>query len=120
MRGLETYGMGYVDDHGMLVISPVFESTCPVLVELHRLVMDWAWPRRVAFSPDKYAVIHFRPPRHGRVGDGVIPPIYGMSKEALGRSVGYLGVVVDESLQWQEHIAQASQRPPCPSVNFVR
>ncbi|RKL51925.1 hypothetical protein BFJ70_g639 [Fusarium oxysporum] len=100
------YPFAYVDDTYLLAVSDDYEDNCKALKECHDRIMVWADSVGVSFSPHKYHVMHFRPPRHRADAFKHMPKIPGLEGKKPEGSMRILGVEVDHRLNWREHVAK--------------
>ena len=70
--------------------------------------MIWAKENGVEFEPAKYAIMHFQKPGSKLEEIKVLPNIAGVTSETLKATMRVLGVLLDNRLTWQGHVAQVS------------
>lgn len=64
LRGLVTIdAYAYVDDIYLVAVSFEYRDNCNGLKACHDSILKWAGPAGITFSPHKYNVMHFKPPR---------------------------------------------------------
>ncbi|KAF5697000.1 hypothetical protein FGLOB1_13100 [Fusarium globosum] len=100
---VKIYPFAYVDDTYLLAVSDDFEDNCKALKECHDRIMVWADSVGVSFSPHKYHVMHFYPPRGQVKPCTLMPKIPGLEGNKPEASIRILGVEVDNKLNWQAH-----------------
>lgn len=112
----DTLIMGYVDDTCMLASGETTEETCDKLSKLHKKAERWAGKHASMFAPDKYKLIHFvhlsdrnRIKHRDRklqllLEDNTVYEI------APVKSARYLGVILDEHLQWEAHLEAVEEK----------
>ncbi|KLP19259.1 Uncharacterized protein LW94_3629 [Fusarium fujikuroi] len=100
---VKIYPFAYVDDTYLLAVSDDFEDNCKALEECHDTIMVWADSVGVSFSPHKYHVMHFYPPRGQVKPCTLMPKIPGLEGNKPEASIRILGVEVDNKLNWQAH-----------------
>ena len=134
----EHFGLGYVDDHYLVVTSPSYKNNCKALEKLYGVVLDWGKANGVVFDPKKTKVLHFRPPRGQKPAHNLLPKIEGLAvsnnsmepkdstpppkakKKGKWKGPGYreklgtrtdirlLGVQLDPTLRWGPHLHEVS------------
>ncbi|CVK85311.1 uncharacterized protein FPRN_06812 [Fusarium proliferatum] len=100
---VKIYPFAYVDDTYLLAVSDDFEDNCKALKECHDRIMVWADSVGVSFSPHKYHIMHFYPPRGQVKACTLMPKIPGLEGNEPEASIRILGVEVDNKLNWQAH-----------------
>lgn len=100
---VKIYPFAYVYDTYLLAVSDDFEDNCKALKECHDRIMVWADSVGVSFSPHKYHVLHFYPPRGQVKPCTLMPKIPGLEGNKPEASIRILGVEVDNKLNWQAH-----------------
>lgn len=109
----EVYAFAYMDDTYLMVISPSYPENCEALKYLHKELIDWADESSVDFNPQKYALMHFEPPR-SRIQDlsaiPDIPALLKIGKTLVKKKLRILGVMVDHQLKFDDHIGEV-RRP---------
>ncbi|ENH72221.1 hypothetical protein FOC1_g10006596 [Fusarium oxysporum f. sp. cubense race 1] len=107
---VKIYPFAYVDDTYLLAVSDDYEDNCKALKECHERIMVWADSVGVSFSPHKYHVMHFHPPRHRADAFKHMPKIPGLEGKKPESSMRILGVEVDHRLNWREHVAEVGAK----------
>ncbi|PNP76572.1 hypothetical protein FNYG_09991 [Fusarium nygamai] len=95
---VKIYPFAYVDDTYLLAVSNSYGDNCKALKECHDRIMEWADSVGVSFSPHKYHVMHFSPPKHSTNPSKLMPNIPGLEGKEPERSMKILGVEVDYKL----------------------
>ena len=116
-----TLGIGFVDDTNLVTWGPSARENCQKLTIAHEQCLAWAAENGARFAPDKYQLIHFtRRRRHDsedlastvRVGDHKV--------EIQNQAIRVLGVWLDPSLTWREHVARATRKGTVASEALAR
>ncbi len=98
--------IGYVDN--VCIITIIGDSVKENLIFLHQAhdsALLWAKRHSSLFNPAKYLLIHFR---HNRINE-IFPLQDGTPVPTLA-SVKYLGVILDQPLNWQPHLEYAEEK----------
>ncbi|KAF4977138.1 hypothetical protein FDECE_18391 [Fusarium decemcellulare] len=105
------YILAFVDDTYLMTVSCRYRFNCLALEAFHHVIMTWARPAGILFGPDKYHVMHFKAPYTSREDCKLLPNIPGLNVENEPRKVlEILGVMVDASLRWQDHIDEIEKK----------
>ena len=102
-------GFGFIDDTTLVTWGDSAESNCKWLTMVHDKCMGWAKRFRARFAPDKYQIIHFTKKRKVTAGLQSTIRIRGHEAE-LVPSLRVLGVWLDPTLSWKDHILTATQK----------
>ncbi|KAF5637881.1 hypothetical protein F52700_4584 [Fusarium sp. NRRL 52700] len=100
---VKIYPFAYVDDTYLLAVSNSYADNCQALKECHDKIMEWADSVGVSFSPHKYHVMHFSPPRAPVIPSKLMPKIPGLEGKEPELFMKILGVEVDNKLRWEKH-----------------
>ncbi|KAI1001723.1 hypothetical protein K3495_g6476 [Podosphaera aphanis] len=112
----DTLTTRYVDDICMLATGDTTDDTCKKLAKLHKKAEDWAFTQASMFAPEKYKLIHFVHHLHKnriKQRDRALRLILnnGTTHEIKSiKSVRYLGVILDEHLQWTAHLEMIEEK----------
>ena len=99
--------MGYIDDVSLLAIGSTPQHNTQALKVAHREAQKWAKKHGSVFATSKYTLVHF--PRNSRVDTTHPLRLPGITiKPAL--SCKYLGLEIDNTLVWKEHIQRIQQK----------
>jgi hypothetical protein len=102
-------GFGFVDDTTLVTWSDSAESNCKRLTAAHKKYRAWAKRFGAKFAPDKYQIIHFTKKR--RVTTDLYSTIQIQGHKAeLVPALRVLGVWLDPSLSWKDHILKATEK----------
>jgi len=114
-------GLGFVDDTNLVTWSASAEQNCRMLTAAHTQCVEWAKDNGAKFAPEKYQLIHFtRQRRHAREDLASTMRINGHSIALQDKAIRVLGVWLDPSLSWKEHIAQAARKGLAASEALAR
>ena len=102
-------GLGFVDDTNLVAWGTIAEDNCRRLTAAHAQCEGWARKNGVQFAPDKYQLIHFTKRRRHVCEDLASALQIGDHRIQLqDKAIKILGVWLDPSLTWKEHIAQVT------------
>ena len=114
-------GLGFVDDTNLIAWGATAEDNCRRLTAAHAQCEEWARENGARFAPDKYQLLHFtKRKRHAcedlassiQIGDHRVQP--------QDKTIKVLGVWLDPSLTWKEHISQAARKGQAASEALSR
>ena len=105
----DTFGFGFVDDTTLITWGDSAEANCRRLTAAHDKCEAWAKRFGAKFAPDKYQLIHFTKKRKQTPDLQSTINIQGHSAE-LVTSLRVLGVWLDPTLSWKDHIIRATQK----------
>ncbi len=102
------FGFGFVDDTTLITWSDSAEVNCRRLTQAHEKCEAWAKRYGAKFAPDKYQLIHFT---KRRKNVDLTPTVTISGHEAeLVTSLRVLGVWLDPTLSWKDHIEKATAK----------
>ena len=90
--------------------GPSAHSNCLRLELAHDKCIAWAKRYGVAFSPEKYKLIHFTRKRRNPSGDLASTVRINAHEIHPEAKLKVLGVLVDPKLSWKAHIQQAASK----------
>ena len=99
--------LGYIDDVSLLAIGATPQHNTQALKIAHKKAEDWARKHGSVFATSKYTLVHFTRRRRInkahplRLPDITITP---------AQSCRYLGLQVDNGLNWRDHIQHIQQK----------
>lgn len=105
----DTFGFGFVDDTTLVTWGNSAESNCRRLTAAHDKCEAWAKRFGAKFAPDKYQLIHFTKKRQSTPDLQSTIQIQGHDAE-LVTSLRVLGVWLDPTLSWKDHVIRAAQK----------
>ena len=100
---------GFVNDMNIVTWGSSASSNCRSLEKAHDRCIAWAKRYGVAFSPEKYQLIHFTKRRRDPGGDLVSTVCIASHEIHPEAKLKVLGVLVDPKLSWKTHIQQAAR-----------
>lgn len=105
-----TTNIGYIDDTSAVAASESEEKNCRRLALSYAECEDWARRHASIFAPEKFALLHFRPP--GQRADTPGPQLDLGEGRVIKPSTPakLLGVVSDGGFNFQQHLAQVQKR----------
>ena len=98
-----------MDDTTLITWGDSAEANCRRLTNAHDKCVAWAKRFGAIFAPDKYQVIHFTKKRRVTEDLRSTVTIRGHNAERVD-SLRVLGVWLDSSLSWKDHIKRAVQK----------
>jgi hypothetical protein len=102
----DVLGFGFVDDTTLITWGDSARSNCQRLTIAHDKCVEWARRFGAKFAPDKYQIIHFT--RKKKVTEDLKSTITIQEHAAeLVSSLRVLGVWLDPTLSWADHISKA-------------
>lgn len=109
--GKDLLGLGFVDDTSLVAWGATAGDNCRKLTAAHAQCEEWARRNGVQFAPDKYQLIHFTKRRRHACEDlASTIQIGGHQVQLQDKAIKILGVWLDPTLTWKEHIAQATRK----------
>ena len=106
----DSLAFGFVDDTNIVAWGPSAHSNCLRLELAHDKCIAWAKRYGVAFSPEKYKLIHFTRKRRNPSGDLASTVRINAHEIHPEAKLKVLGVLVDPKLSWKAHIQQAASK----------
>jgi hypothetical protein len=104
-------GFGFVDDTNLIAWGDSAVDNCRRLTAAHSQCKQWANNSGATFAPEKYQLIHFtKRRRHAREDLTATVQIGEVEVSPQEKSIRVLGVWLDPTLSWKEHVSQASRR----------
>jgi hypothetical protein len=105
----DVLGFGFVDDTTLITWGDSATVNCQRLTNAHDKCVAWAKRFGAVFAPDKYQVIHFTKKKRITEDLRSTVTIRGQDAERVD-SLRVLGVWLDPTLSWKDHIRRAVQK----------
>ena len=100
----------YVDDAILVAMAPTFEGAHTILEETMMRkggAMEWARRHNLKFKMTKLALLNFS--HHSKAAEST-PLTIADTKVTASTSVKYLGIYLDQHLNWKEQIVHAQKK----------
>lgn len=113
-----TTNFGYIDDTSILATSNSTRQNCQLLAKAFEHCDNWAAKHASVFAPEKFALVHFPPPKADRNDDRDDQAEAYIGHVDLGNgrtirpslSAKLLGVVIDGKLTFEDHIKEVDKK----------
>ena len=104
-KGFRT--IGYADDITVL-ISGKFEGVlCNIMQTALRIIETWCTENALSANPAKTELVLFT--RKRKLGNLRLPTLFGTSLHLTGE-VKYLGIILDKTLTWKQHLKMKTEK----------
>ncbi|GKT39838.1 Rpb7-binding protein seb1 [Colletotrichum spaethianum] len=104
-----TTATGFIDDVAILAVGDNTEDTCQKLQEALRKAERWAFTHASVFAPEKFQLTHFTRAKTRINTDTTLQSQWGEIRPKT--TCKYLGLIMDSSLKWKQHIDETERKP---------